>query len=865
MRKTFLTLCAATFALLAVSSCGKLEDGLDSLKKEVADLKDRVTALETKLNNDVKTINDVIATLATKQELATGLNGLDADLAEAVQEVTATLAGLDAKYAGKVDFNTLKSEVESGSTALNSQLQHLAGLLGETNVAEMKAELLAELAEAVRNVAVQTVTKNDDGTYTLTLANGDTFDVAEPDANANNAGLVTVKDGEWVVLAEDGTYEPIGVPVGVEDLVFSVDYETKELMFSVNGGEPEGTGAYVSDWDGTIVTDLYEDDNFVYITIGGTEYTLVKASKAESNLLAGKTYFTAGQTKTVKFDVKDVKSGFVAVTPKGWEAELDFAGKTLTVTAPAEGEGAASGTVEVWFLTNDGVVISSVLQVVAGPAVIDIVVTADDEVTMTFNEVDGVVPEVIYGATLASEFTDEFVEELLANLLYAPYSGYFSNVDDANPDIVSLRKTGFTGTMADLVADLEYGAEYVVWAIEPVWEYSSSAHTYVSKNSATDFVKVYHKVEFMNFEVTPSLTDAEFTIELRDPAVQGFYGFYVSPYMEWFLDSVKAGDFKVYDILIGTFGTELPCRRYSNNTETLTLKYYGVADAYIDYGMYNTISALSTHTVCIVPVYADKAASDYTYDDIIIKKVSTAEVTLGSDITCELLEEEQSYQYNYMTFSAPDAAYAMYYIYGPGEEVPADDNAVIDAILEYYIPNEFMSDMFEGTFAINHDNSWGETPGQTYTLKIVLVDSDARASVVTKTFSTKEMPLNETLEVAVDAYIDELTNNTVATFEVTAGTAAKLYWTCNIGSSASLDNQIAVLEGNTSNWNEVDLSTAELVNGVYTITGFAVKSYSYKDQYNYVHAILVDEDGAVSNEVVSAAFLVPKGYVLPTL
>ena len=56
MRKTFLTFCVAALSLLAVSSCGKIEDSLHQLEEGLANLTERVAALEKKL----KTIGPAI-------------------------------------------------------------------------------------------------------------------------------------------------------------------------------------------------------------------------------------------------------------------------------------------------------------------------------------------------------------------------------------------------------------------------------------------------------------------------------------------------------------------------------------------------------------------------------------------------------------------------------------------------------------------------------------------------------------------------------------------------------------------------------------------------------------------------------------
>ena len=54
MRKTFLTFCVAALSLLAVSSCGKLEDSINKLDQGLKDLAARVDKLEKDLNDKIK-------------------------------------------------------------------------------------------------------------------------------------------------------------------------------------------------------------------------------------------------------------------------------------------------------------------------------------------------------------------------------------------------------------------------------------------------------------------------------------------------------------------------------------------------------------------------------------------------------------------------------------------------------------------------------------------------------------------------------------------------------------------------------------------------------------------------------------------
>ena len=647
--------------------------------------------------------------------------------------------------------------------------------------------------------------------------------------------------------------------VGVEELEFSVDYNTKELLYSVNGGEFVGTGAYVSDWDGTVVTDFYEDDYFVYITVGGEEYTLVKATATSASILAGKTYFTASETKVIPFQTNDVKSAFVAAAPKGWEVELDFANKTLTVTAPAEGEGAASGTIEVWLLGNDGVVVSKTLAVAVGEAVVEISVDPKTNlVTMVFNQVEGEdgemeTPEVIYGATLASEFTDEYVADLLSNLLYAEYMGAFSNNDPMNPDNAANRATGFEGMVSELVGQADYNAEYVVWAIQPVWQ--QVGYQYSSANTADDFVKVYHQMNAVNIESVPELTDANVSVQFLDENVQGFYGFYFNQWTLEYLSYFEEGYLSISDLLSGMFGTEIPCLYYEGRTLDVKLSEFGWSEEYLEYEMYNMITPLSTSTICFIPVYEGK--EEYAYSDIVIRKVSTKEVTAGGSLGFTAATE-----IDYTSFSvkveASDAVYAMYKTYNVAKgNYPETDEEVLAELADFYTVEEFEAGAYEGECTIVHNASYGENPGTEYLFVLVLLDEDGKATIYKDNVTTLALPTNDNLAVTIDAYIDELTGRSKAVFTFT-GEPAKMYFVSNSSMPDYMDVascQIAILNGNTNNWIEV-----ELEGDTYTAEDYKVATNSYRDTNNYVHVILVDSEGKVSGLFSSEKYVVAKGY-----
>ena len=844
MRKTFLTFLAATFALLAVSSCGKLEDSISKLDQELKDLAARVDKLEKDLNAKIEALQGTVAGLDAAYKAA------DAALKT---ELEAKITATDGKFVEQL--SSLKSELEEkiGKNASQEDLEALVKELS-TKYEELKG-VDAELLAALTKVGVESVVKSDNGVV-ITFGDGSTIELpANPEG-----GVVTVVEVEgvkyWAVMVD-------GEPVVLEDAVFHPDTdlmfqvdENNQLQYSLDGGETwNDTWAYVAGSEYDLVTaSYYQGENYVTLFIGGVEYTLPMLSKAQANFLAGKTYFAYGQTKEVKINVKDIKSGFVASCPKGWTAELDLEALTLTVTAPEEGAGAAEGNVEVWFLSNDGIVKSSVLPVTVGDAPISITTDPEtNDVTIVINEieVDGekVAPDVLYGATPVAEFTDEFIKGLLSS----PWS--YGAMDNLDPNTQKPVAGTIEKNMDELVMyGLDYNTEYVIWAF--VAEYPEDGG-WELQNTASDFFKAYHKMNAVVFNATTSLVDADLSIELLDPNAEGFYGFFATESnWEVFENAFKMGNITVDDFLTGMFADMAPGTNYETSFEG-KMSAYGYAPEYLEYGYKNMILPASVSYVGIVPL---TGKSSYSYEDIILKKVETKSLTLGG-VSTYTLKETQTYTSYEIEVTCADAVYALYSVYSDGETVPATDEEILEASAYYYVPEPFMYGMYEGSFFANVEPDYYALPGDAYTVVIILVDADGKSQVIRKEVTTKALPMNETLAVeAVGTYV-ELTGKADVDFTVT-GEAVKLFYTCNTLSPTDWSFMpssylISIAEGTTS-WEEVDLSTVTLVDGKFTVEDVAVVSNKYADKKNYIHAVVVDAEGKMSEVGSSASFTVPK-------
>lgn len=868
MRKTFLTFCAAALALLAVSSCGKLEDGLNSLKGELADLKDRVEKLESKLNSEVSALQQTMATLATKQDVNTALGALktsleakDAELASSIQSAAATLAGLDAKYVGKSTYDAALAELNNKNSALQAQLNSLAALLGETSVADVKAELLAEIAEAVAAVTV-TVVENQNGSVVITLANGESFTVAK-DANVNNTGLVTVdEEGNWCVILEDGSLKSLDAKVGVEELEFSVDYDTKELLYSVNGGAFQGTGAYVSDWDATVVTDFYEDDNFVYITVGGVEYTLVKASTNVFQIQSGKAYFTAGETRTFKVKSTGVVSSFLANAPKGWDVVLSKS--TLTVTAPEEGAVAdEEGTIELWVLMDDGLTLLGTLGVSMQEApftftidgnnvTLDVVgksVTIEDE----YGAYDSFVSDVVFGACPANEFNPEALIAAIndAGWAAAP-EGAYNNFDYMEYEWLDKVEM----TIDDLLGYEFESGSLVVWGILRGYEanLTLTANDFVLEYVNKISVSVSHESSWNDAEVEIVVDGAEEFFAMAMP--KEHYEGYVAEY--WSDEAVEAwGQMGFgFEQLFFPGMLHYSSHVYASGSYSATLVTFGFDPNDWESQM-NNVAPNEEWVVLVLPMTKD-SKNDYRLSDVTVYELATNPLTAGGSAAVTFDAENAVVGYNSIELPATATGIVYYNVFTTEQleaeelvdaEGTLDEYAVIDYLLDveqYITEGEYLESLYVPSLQ----------SGVEYTIVAIAIDENGQyGDLATAKVTTKSMPWDQTgtVKATVESVTFDPENAKVVTVVYAVENANMLAVNAGTSGPACVSSYT---EKSITTWAEnlclnpymYNLSKHQVVDGKVTVT---YKNYNPAQYYNYKYvyfcAYNTDENGVITS------------------
>lgn len=326
MKKTLFTalraMCVGAMTLAAVSCYDDtfLRNELEGLGEDVKDLAARVDSLEKNLNDNIKAVNTLeasMATLETSLKAAIEENGaavqaaLQAELADLETALNAAVAKgdqelADALAAEKAAVETAMATLQTTlTTAMTESVENLDaaikalevamgtkvtellatmdkadgvldGKIAELNKAleavktayaaadsKLSEEVMAKIAEAIAKIAVVGVDAKGENVV-LTLADGTKIEVSKP---VDHEGLVTIIEDEngnkyWAVIV-DGEPEQLPVAVGTDvNLQFQIS-EDNCLEWSTDGELWISTGAYVNDADNSLF-DFYQGSEFDY-------------------------------------------------------------------------------------------------------------------------------------------------------------------------------------------------------------------------------------------------------------------------------------------------------------------------------------------------------------------------------------------------------------------------------------------------------------------------------------------------------------------------------------------------------------------------------------------------------------------------
>lgn len=845
MKKTFRSILAGALALLAVSC---YDDS--AIRNALASLESRVAELETKLNIEVGTLNSKFDGLEVAYKLAD--QNLAAELAALRTSVTASLntltqrldaldgaldgyVTLDAYNAGQSDYNAYKETLQQKITELLAADKKLSDDLAAALEALRKADsdlqaADAEILASLVAVGVTNVSKNAAGNVVITFVDKSTIEIP----TKSQDGLVTVVEVDgvkyWAVLV-NGEKQNLGVKVGHPSIEFEVDPETNELLYSVDGGEFEGTGAYVSNDQEYLLTDFYQgysgeyDENwepllndYYTFVFGGVEYQLpvYKVDESVVAIKAGKTYFKYGESKTIDVVLNDITSIYVMSKPEGWTAKLN--GKKLTVKAPVEAN---------TFAEKDGEVLLHCTTKEGKCKIAKLVVTTGSGYSLSVAE-DGTLtiinPEVVTSVNMWGEeltdFNDAYIGLAPVAAFEADPVSYVQNIDNNWDDnwiylnnwkmnaadydedwnivytIGGEYKPGeyevdqITTTVAQFYADMTWGSEipatpFVVWSC-PMNESGLPR--------IEDLVYAYYLPPFNATitEVSKSTADIEVKVEVSGASSyyvglvteDQLYGFPIDQYMQmqegpfgYFQMALEYGfpdyAFSQMGMRFGETGSEMP--------ETLKASDLMGGSLMPEMKVY----------MWVFPVVEGLELADYTYEKHMkpyIYDFTTNTLSAGGSATVEFANAELKFTSMSVDMTATEGSSMIYYNW---YDVDTYNEATEESLTEELLAEGYVIGGEEGT-AVNNGNV---APGSEFYLVALAVDAEGKyGEVVAQKFTAPLITYSTTFTATLGEPTSEVYYSGYKydfPINVTGGDAAKYYYV--LSTTEFTDEQLANL------------------------------------------------------------------------
>ncbi len=737
-------------------------------------------------------------------------------------------------------FATTSCEDEFDDSELNSRIDDLEETVSdlEARVSALETSLnnqVGSLSDMIDGlVTVTSVTENTDGSYTIVLSDGTTFDVpapAEEEETVPVVGIATDANGAyyWTLNGEplldaDGNYiYLVAEEAEAVTPLFQLDAETGELQVSVDGGTTyTPTGVYINTEETvTIFTDFSYDDDYAYFTL--TDGTVVSvalnagSSESTTNVncyaLSGKQYFEYGETKEVKLSVSGISQATVT-RPDGWKASVS--GSTLSITAPTEDKvntyAETEGTVTVIAVASDGRTAIAEVKVGIG--------TAPLAITLT---------ETTDGVDLALDFDEEntdgytgyvFGVVKLSSLSELDLQSYYDNWADSW--YLSSYDADYTSTLADELygETVEAGYVYVVYAICGT---SSGSGWWASfdldSNSDNMLYAVYEPVSIEVETLATTFEDA--TIKITASGVSQVY---------YYLESEDYYDLEYhvnYTINYGYGYTQDLSSGYEGSLCDFDYNYYTYYG--LDYGKMYKLAFF---------VY-EEGKYDYTVDDVILEyEIQLNPLTYDGTAVASIGDVTATTTSISADVTPGDDVYMYYCAYMTEANYTTYSTGTTEDFVSYLMTYGATREAGQ-VYTVSKTSLTPETVG--YICSVAMDANGAFGPIQVKEATTTALVFNETITVTAEATDLSSTNSAVISWSVSGGEVAS-YRYLNLTNSAWLSgsNYGKGDEATTESW--IATTTNYLVKKNITETSATITGLTSGTQYEFF-ILGIDADG----------------------
>ncbi len=635
-------------------------------------------------------------------------------------------------------IDNLEKRIEAIEKKLNEQVSALQQL------AEL-AESVDELNNKVEGfVGVQSANYDEaTGKWVILLSDGKTLEVLADveeakdvvSAKADTDGkLYWAIDGEFIKDANGNKVSVIITPK------VRVNETTKEYEVSVDGGLTwHPTGLILEEKENTpgetekapaLFTEVDQDENYVYFTqADGTMLKIEKATKGvEINMLVGKQWIPAGESRTIEFKAAGAEKFFIS-KPNGWAANIE--NNLLTITAPAENAAGAElkGKVQVLAVSANGMSSVSEVTVEVGEAPVTVSIV-DGQVKFTVSETtknDSSWNGYIRGLRKLSEFDPQAI-----------YEDYASGVGSRN-----LLKDDFSISLEQMIKNhgmqMEGGETYVVWAfnttVEIVEGWWGPEETIVPE-SPENILYTTHTVPEMKVEFS-NVTFADATMNLSVKGYDTVY-FLVNEFVAF--DEADKADQIAYakEEFIALVNDEY----FWPSSYTLAdqyKSYNGSFDAFFYETQWSNLAAGSTYQFLMIPAEA------LTIENLVSVDVTLPFPVVGeTNASVELSNLSVDFKYAKATIT-PNADCFQYRYYWLTEEDVAANNT--DELIVKHLYEKTYSPETEA-----YDAQYSSlVPGAKIWLYVLAIDKNGAASIIKEEFTAPELTFLEDTKIYVEA------------------------------------------------------------------------------------------------------------------
>ena len=675
----------AALACPVFTSCyddSALNERLDKVEGDIADLDQRLKDLETRLNSEL-------------QALQTLLEGKIAALQGQVDGLV-TVKSCNAKTDG-----TYEITLSDGSkfTVYPEYEQDLTGVVTTTTIDGVLYWAIYEDGKPV-------IVTDAEGNPVPVVGVTPQVDVDPATGNV----YVTFDGEEWINI---GNTKPC--VFSEAEVVYTDNYTDEE--------EAQGWGEETPMY----VTITLPDGNTITVTIDGAA-----SFRFASNYggLISTQFVNPGKTATIPVAATNI-TDWVKEVPAGWVIKentqylADYGQAEFYVTAPsaeaiASGAAVAEGTLKVLAVAEGGKTVTA--SVTLTTKAFKTIQAGKGNLTVDMNS--GVMGYLV-GISPISEYNpDAILDELRPVVEYVAdpndwmdfgWSPWYVDENDTPLDDNYFDGSIEEYPIADLKTAVEFveGEQYVIWVI--ALDQWTDEVTWASGWTLGSIQTTNYLNAFVDLETTAlSFNDIQISAEFK--GITKFYGRFSEKYSD---DDNRA------DIVseINNYGAYYTPIEVSSEWENGI--YTGDPNTLVD--GYQTIQPGTTYYLYILPYVEGK--TKYTVSDLYYYEWRTDDLIAGSSIAVTAGEPELDFKKVSVPLTAEDAVYIYYYFVDP-EMVPtiADKQA-------YLLEKGYMS---EGTTMTA--NKTGLTPGQTTTLLAMAVDQyGAYGDVFQQDFTAKEM------------------------------------------------------------------------------------------------------------------------------